>query len=150
MPIVRTFACPECAHMMDVTLTMDQVDDGPPECPRCNGQTQQEFKPVAIGGSSAAKAHKIAEQIAEEDYGVADLKSRGEGERAKVRYKDQTKSYPSSAWTASQEALQAAAANGRHTRIHYGDGLDVLRSALKDGSQPDLIAASKRRAMRVF
>jgi hypothetical protein len=103
---------------------------------------QQEFKPVAIGGSAAGKAHALAEKIAAEDYGVADMKSRGEGERPKVRYKE-TSTYTPSTWGATQEALAQAAANGRHTRINFGDGLDVLRSTLKTGAQPDLLQQAK-------
>ena len=32
MPIIRTYACEDCNHMMEVTLSMDQVDDPPPPC----------------------------------------------------------------------------------------------------------------------
>jgi hypothetical protein len=133
-----------CGAFMEVTLRSDQWDDPPPECPRCNvpREMQQEFKPVAIGGSNVGKAHALAEKIAAEDYGVADLKSRGDGEAPKVRYKESSSATPST-WGASAEALAAAAANGRHTRIHHGDGLDVLRSTLKTGAQPDLFKHAK-------
>ena len=142
MPIVRTYGCNDCGAFMEVTLPADQWDCDPPPCPRCNTPQRQEFKPVAIGGSTVGRAHALAEKIAEEDYGVADMKSRGEGEAPKVRYKEGS-TVPPSTWGASAEALAAAAANGRHTRINYGDGLDVLRSTLKSGAQPDLIGHAK-------
>ena len=41
MPIVRTYACPECNHYMRVTLSMEQADDPPPDCPRCNAYDLQ-------------------------------------------------------------------------------------------------------------
>lgn len=152
MPIVRTYACAECNHMMEVVLSADQWDAEPPECPACSArEMRQEFKPVAIGGSTRAKAVALAEDIAEKDYGVADMKSRGEGESMKVRYKDQTNTLPASTWTgAASAALSEAIATGRETRLKYGNGLDVLQSALKSGAQPDLIAESKKRAVRVW
>jgi hypothetical protein len=39
---------------------------------------------------------------------------------------------------------------GRQTRREHGDGLDVLQHSLKTGAQPDLIAISKRRSMKVW
>ena len=41
---------------------------------------------------------------------------------------------------------------GRQTRIASGgySGVDTLHAMLKSGEQPDLIEASKRRAMKVW
>ena len=51
---------------------------------------QQEFKPFAIGGSTVGKAVALAETIASEDYGVADMHhDTRHGGTPKVRYKDQ-------------------------------------------------------------
>ena len=156
MPIVRTYQCEQCFHRMEVMLTMEQCDDPAPPCPVCEAQeTAQVFKPVAIGGSNRARAVKLAEKIAEEDYGVADFSAEGkQGGTAKVRYKDQKIANPST-WgnfqgqTLTQADMQAAFAAGRETRLKFGDGLDVLKANLKSGAQPDLIEMSKRRAMRV-
>lgn len=153
MPIVRTYGCNECGHFMDVTLTMDQVDDPPPECPHCAVRTFQEFKPVAIGGSTVGKAVALAETIAHEDYGVADIThDTRHGGTPKVRYKDQGNAAQASAWGASGAMLEKAVALGRQTRMANGgfSGLDTLQKMLKTGEQPDLIEASKRRAMRVW
>lgn len=152
MPIVRTYACPECNHMMEAVLSSLDWDAEPPECPACQGRAmRQEFKPVAIGGSAMSRAVALAEDIAEKDYNVADMKSRGEGERAKVRYKDSTVSdLPASTWTNATATIEQAIAIGRQTRIQHGSGLDVLHSALKSGAQPDLIEQSKRRAIKVW
>jgi hypothetical protein len=51
-----------------------------------------------------------------------------------------------------QGALQTAVAAGRRTRMESGgiDGLDVLQKALKSGEQPDLIAVSKARSIKVY
>ena len=153
MPIIRTYACEQCMHMMDVTLSMDQVDDPPPPCPNCarRGQMQQQFKPVAIGGSNSARAHAIAEDIVASDYHVADIDiARKQGDRSKVRYKDQNKHISPSQWTAASQTLEHAIATGRQSRLKYGSGLDVLQSNLKSGVEPDLIANSKKRMIKLW
>ena len=152
MPIVRTFQCGECFHRLEITLTGDDWDAPPPDCPACaqRAQMNQEFKPVAIGGSNRARAVKLAETITEEDYGVADMTIKGrQGERNKVRYKDTPATMPSE-WTAAGNILNKAIAYGRMTRQQGGDGLDILQGALKSGAQPDLIEVSKKRALRVY
>lgn len=153
MPIIRSYMCGECGHAMEVTLRADQWQEPAPVCPACEAhQMGQEFHPVAIGGSVRSKAVKIAEDIAEKDYGIADFKAEGRqgGGAANVRYKDS--SSPPSNWmniNGGGMAAQAMAA-GRNTRTRFGDGLDVLQSNLKNGTQPDLIEVSKRRSIKVW
>jgi hypothetical protein len=146
--------CEQCAHQITVTLTPEQWDDPAPECPECaKQQMQQEFKPFAISGSPSARAHALAEDIAAKDYQVADMSdARKEGDVPKVRYKDQSpSSFPSSTWGGvNSSTMEAALAAGRATRLNFGSGLDVLQKNLKDGTEPDLIEMSKRRAMRVW
>lgn len=151
MPIVRTYACEDCNHMMEVTLSSEQWNDAPPSCPECAQRAmRQEFMPVAIGGSASARAHAIAEDIAAKDYHVADMQDdRKEGLAPKVRYKDQTPPTPST-WGIAAAAMEQAIASGRQTRLDFGSGLDVLQHNLKTGAEPDLIAASKQRAMKVW
>jgi hypothetical protein len=136
---------------------MEQVDDPPPPCPACaNREMAQEFKPVAIGGSTVGKAVKLAETIAHEDYGVADMQhDTRRGGVPKVRYKDQgtpLQQQQMSSWGAPGALLETAVGVGRQTRLASGgyNGVDVLQKMLKDGTQPDLIEASKRRAMKVW
>jgi hypothetical protein len=160
VPIIRTYACPECLHQMDVVLTAEQWDDPPPDCPACDRRDmQQEFKPPAIGGSARSRATAIAEQIASEDYKVANFHAYGkEGHPAKVRYKDQSDQVREGKWAGpnareyqiGQEALESAVALGRASRLKYGSGLDVLQQTLADGTQPDLIEQSKRRSARIW
>jgi putative FmdB family regulatory protein len=157
MPIVRTFGCNDCGHFMEVTLTMEQVDDPPPECPWCAAAPmQQEFKPFAIGGSTVGKAVKLAETIAHEDYGVADMQhDTRAGGTPKVRYKDQGNTLQQqqlSTWGTPGNVLETAVALGRQTRMANGgySGVDTLQAMLKSGEQPDLIEASKKRAMKVW
>ena len=156
IPIVRTFGCEQCGHFLEVTLTMDEVDSPPPDCPHCATQTVQEFKPFAIGGSTVGKAVRLAETIAAEDYGVANMQhDTRQGGRPKVRYKDQGNDMQQaqmSTWGAPGNMLAQAAAIGRQTRMESGgfNGVDLLQKMLKDGTQPDLIEASKRRAMKVW
>jgi putative FmdB family regulatory protein len=152
MPIVRTYACEDCMHMMDVTLSMDQIDDPAPECPMCAQRSmRQEFRPVALSGSATGRAHALAEEIASSDYHVSDMTvGRKEGDRTKVRYKDTTANVPASTWSAAQETLQQAVAAGRQSRLKYGNGLDVLQANLKSGAEPDLIEASKRRMIKLW
>jgi hypothetical protein len=154
MPIVRTYACPACNHFLEVTLRFDQWDEPDPVCPECQRRNmQQEFVPPRINGSNAAKARAIAEDIAGNDYHVADMQIQNrEGNATKVRYKDQssTTSAQASTWGITQDALSRAVSAGRDTRLRYGNGLDVLQKALQTGDQPDLIAASKKRAIRVW
>lgn len=160
MPIIRTYACPECFTRIEVVLSAEQWDDPPPSCPACDAREMgQEFKPVAIGGSHRARAVAIAEDIASNDYKVADFTAFGkEGHRAKVRYNDDTGNVQTGKWTGpnaremqmSQEAIQTAIALGRGTRLKYGNGLDILRHTLASGDQPDLIEVSKRRSAKVW
>jgi hypothetical protein len=137
---------------MQVTLAAADWEAGPPSCPACDArEMQQEFKPFGIGGSVRSKAVAIAEDIVANDYQVADIQAEGrQGGTAKVRYKDQVSQLDQSTWTAARATIEAAVANGRQSRLKYGSGLDVLHSALKSGAQPDLIAESKKRAIRVW
>jgi hypothetical protein len=73
-----------------------------------------------------------------------------EGIANKVTYKDQGTKVSGQQWTGNREAIEAAAAIGRQTRMQHGSGLDILQKALKSGDQPDLIEISKRRSMRVW
>jgi hypothetical protein len=152
MPIVRTYACEDCNHRIEVMLAADQWAQDPPHCPICASRPMgQEFKPVAIGGSAQGRAAELAQQIAREDYGVADMTmDNRDGGVGKVRYRDQTPNLPVSNWNANQEILEGAISMGRESRLKYGNGLDVLQSTLRSGAQPDLIELSKRRSIRVF
>ena len=153
--ILRTYMCPECANTLEVELRADQWDQPPPDCQRCMDvigapQMEQQFKPPAIGGSVSARAHKVAEDIMANDYNVADYKpDNREGGTGKVRYRDAPVSAPST-WSAPNANLAQAVALGRQNRLRYGNGLDVLHETLKSGDQPDLIALSKARSMRVW
>jgi len=142
--ILRSYGCEECGYFIEVELRADQWDQGPPECPRCSDTVMgQEFKPPSIGGSAMARAAKMAETIAAEDYNVADFQAgKREGDVAKVRYRDQ--SAPAASWGAPADALAQALAVGRETRLQHGSGLDIIKT------MPDLIAASKRRSAKIW
>ena len=146
--------CPECSHRMEVTLSAEQWDAPPPSCEACDAaSTRQEFLPPRIGGSRGAKARALTEDIIANDYNVADIKFDGrEGGVPKVRYKDQTAASVGSSWQGASELIQQAVAIGKQTRREAGgfDGLDMLKANLASGAQPDLIAASKRRAIKVW
>ena len=170
MPIRRTYACPECMHLFDVVLAMDQVDEPPPDCPKCAAwdlrtQTQQQFKaPGIINSSPRSRANAVVEDIMANDYHVADVqRDRHEGATPKVRYvpKDidgnkiadnrPRTSGPPANWNAiPQGALSEAIAFGKQTRKQHGTGLDVLQSNLKSGAQADLIEVSKRRSAKIW
>lgn len=162
MPIVRTYQCELCFNRLELTLTAEQWDAPAPECPFCNGMgMNQEFTPPRVNGSPSARANAIAEKIAAEDYGVGNMWRDSRGGTPKVEYKDDMMGVPQrggrtwagatrSTWGASAASLDQAIASGRAIRQQFGNGLDVLQSALKSGAQPDLIAASKRRSMRVY
>jgi hypothetical protein len=156
MPIMRSYMCPECSHRMEVTLSAEEWDAPPPSCEACDArEVRQEFRPPAIGGSVSMKAHRIAEDIMANDYNVANatFDSR-EGGRPKVRYKDQSPSQLASSWNSAvvNEALNTAIKIGKQTRSESGgfDGLDMLKANLANGNQPDLIEASRRRALKVW
>jgi hypothetical protein len=152
VPIIRTYICLDCNQQIEVTLRASEWNIGPPPCPVCSsgkhpGQgMQQQFKPVAIGGSALARAAKAAEKIAEEDYGVANMSTgRHEGEVPKVTYKDSWQPQPtSSTWGANGEAMGRAIQAGIQNRRENGSWLDHNQQL------PDLIAASKRRSGRVW
>ena len=150
MPIMRSYMCAACGHHMDVMLTMDQVDEPPPDCPRCTAATQQDFKPPGIIGHTArSKAEGLKEQILDQDFNVASY-SENRGTAPTVRYKDQNAPVKNATWGMAKEALEQAISIGRQTRIRHGSGLDVLQRSLQSGAQTDLIEASKKRAIKVW
>ena len=154
MPIARTYFCPECAHRIEVILSADEWNAPPPSCENCDAaETRQEFKAPAIGGSVSMRAHRLAEDIIANDYQVADVKfDNREGGTPKVRYKDQTAASIGSSWQGAHQLLEQAVAIGKQTRREAGgfDGLDMLKANLASGAQPDLIEASRRRAIKVW
>jgi hypothetical protein len=153
MPIARTFMCPECAHRMEVVLSAEEWNAPPPSCEACDArEMRQEFKPPAIGGSIRMRAARIAEDIIANDYHVANFQSdRREGGTPKVRYKDQTAATLPAAWQGGNPMLEQAIAIGKQTRRESGaDGLDILKRSLAEGTQPDLIEASKKKAIKVW
>jgi hypothetical protein len=145
--------CADCGHALNVTLSAEQWDNSPPDCPACAGAPMAwDPKPVAIGGSVRSKAEKITEDILANDYHVSDIQRDHRHESVpKVTLKD-ARSAPANAstWGAAQAALEGAVAAGRQSRLKYGSGLDILHNNLKTGAEPDLIEISKRRAMRVW
>jgi len=148
--ILRTYLCEACGHTLEVQLSSDQWNAEPPDCDYCPATPMaQEFKPPAIGGSHAGKARALAEDIASNDYNVADYATSPSRGRT-VRYKDASDAIPASTWATAGSELAQAVALGRETRIKYGSGLDVLQGALKSGAQRDLIADSKKRSYRVY
>jgi hypothetical protein len=154
MPIMRTYMCGECSHRMEVTLSAEQWDAPPPSCESCDARMGQEFKPPAIGGSVSLRAHRVAEDIIANDYNVANVQfDNRQGGTPKVRYKDQSASQLQSTWGGQiQGAIETAVAIGKQNRRENGgfDGLDMLKANLASGAQPDLIEASRRRAIKVW
>ena len=153
MPIMRTYMCPDCSHRMEVVLAAEQWDAPPPSCESCDARMGQEFKPPAIGGSISMRAHRVAEDILANDYQVADVKfDNRQGGTPKVRYRDQTAATIGSSWQGANQLLEQAVAIGKQTRREAGgfDGLDMLKANLASGAQPDLIEASRKRAIKVW
>jgi hypothetical protein len=155
MPIRRTYGCPECNHLIEVTLTMDQVDDPPPSCSECDRRDmQQHFKaPGIVNSSPHSRAQKLADDILANDYHVADIeRDRRHESRPKVRYKDSSPNELPSNWNsvAVPAAMETALAVGRQNRMAFGSGLDVLQANLKSGAQPDLIEVSKKRSAKIW
>jgi putative FmdB family regulatory protein len=156
MPIVRTYQCADCGHLMDITLRLEDWETPAPDCPVCaKKEMVRDFKPFAIGGSPTYKAAKMAERIAEEDYGVADMKLDGKGGKNKIRYKDQGNPLQSSSWgsaSASRAMIEQAIAIGKSTKAQTGglDGLDILKRNIRSGVETDILAASRQRSLRVM
>jgi hypothetical protein len=154
MPIMRTYMCRDCSHRMEVVLSAEQWDAPPPSCENCDARMGQEFKAPAIGGSVSMRAHRVAEDIIANDYNVANVQfDNRQGGTPKVRYKDQSASQLQSTWGGQiQGAIETAVAIGKQNRRENGgfDGLDMLKANLASGAQPDLIEASRRRAIKVW
>lgn len=81
------------------------------------------------------------------------------GAKPKVRYRDQKDPAAASLMgsaaghlMAQQRAtLEQAIGIGRQTRRETGgDGLDIIRNNLADGTWPDVLEASKRRSAKVW
>jgi hypothetical protein len=104
-----------------------------------------------FGSAPPGDTHEELNQIQDiisNDYNVANFTpDNRRGGVSKVRYKDQSAAVQSS-W--SGDLLQQAISIGRQTRMEGGSGLDILKRNLADGTQPDLIEASKRRAIKVW
>ena len=155
MPIRRTYGCPECNHLIEVILTMDQVDDPPPSCPECDRrEMQQEFKaPGIVNSSPHSRAQALTEDILANDYHVADInRDRRREAKPKVRYKDSTPNQLPSNWNsvAVPDAMATALAVGKQNRLAFGSGLDVLQANLRSGAQADLIEVSKKRSAKIW
>lgn len=61
----RSFRCPDCGHLETVTLSSDQWDAEPPDCPVCtSADYHQEFVAPGILGVRTAAMH-MAERVAE-------------------------------------------------------------------------------------
>lgn len=108
--------------------------------------------PFSITGGNSARAHAIAEEIVTTDYHAADFNRewRREGTPS-VRYKDEASPATASNWSGVHSALEQAVAIGRQTRQRYGGtGLDILKANLASGAEPDLIANSKKRSIKVW
>jgi hypothetical protein len=117
----------------------------------------QEFRPPAIGGSVGGRARAITEDILANDYNVANVNFDNHAESTpKVRYKDQSPGVLPAQFVAAQQTLAQAIDLGRaHRRTRYdngpqGNAMDVLKGALASGEQPDLIANSKKLAIKVW
>jgi putative FmdB family regulatory protein len=147
--ILRTYACEACGHFMEVELRSDQWNTDPPDCPRCTAATQQQFTPVAIGGSLSTRARDTALDIAEKDYGVADINFRHGDSKPQVRYRDTTPQPPAT-WGANNNALSQAMAFGKQARLEHGDTLGMLRRGIREGTVPDIIQNSKRMSAKVW
>ena len=153
MPIHRTYMCSDCAHRMEVTLLADQWDAPPPSCEACDArEMNQEFKPPSIGGSHMSRAAAITESIIANDYGVSNITFDGKGGQNKVAYKDQSSTLVGSgAWAGQRAMLEQAISIGKSNRREFGaDGLDILKKNLANGTQPDLIEASKKCSIKVW
>lgn len=151
MSIHRVYMCGECGNRIEVTLSSDQWDQPAPSCPACDAADKmgQEFH-VNIGGSLASRAAAITEDIMRRDYGISNYTGDNrEGGVGKVNYASPpTGSVGTSQWAGNM--LQEAISIGRKTRMEGGSGLDILQRNLKSGAQPDLIEASKQRAIKVW
>jgi putative FmdB family regulatory protein len=155
MPIRRTYACPECNHFMEVTLSAEQWDDPPPSCPACDErEMQQRFKaPGIVNSSPHSRAQALTEDILANDYHVSDIqRDRHRESRPKVRYKDSTPSQLPSNWNTitAPAAMETALAVGRQNRLEFGSGLDVLQANLRSGAQADLVEVSKKRSAKIW
>ena len=100
------------------------------------------------------RAARIAEDIIANDYGVANFQTDNrEGGVPKVRYKDQSDQVRPSDWQKAghRAILEQAISIGKQNRRQFGmDGLDILKRNIASGAQPDLIEASKKRAIKVY
>ena len=102
----------------------------------------------------------MAEKIAAEDYGVADLHvDNRQGGKTKHRYKDQKEPVAASmmgktaaaAMAMHNASLEQAISIGRATRQQYGgDGLDIIKTNLADGTWPDIMEVSKARSAKIW
>lgn len=169
--------CADCGHRLELELRLDQWNDPPPPCPQCDKvEIDLDFRPIALGGSLANRAMAYAEKIAAEDYQVADMQlDSREGGRPKVRYQEpkelkeaaakvareasreahRTRHAPSN-WSpnpaAAHETLLKAVAIGREARLMSGgkSGLEILQDNIRNGTEPDKIANSKKLSAKIW
>lgn len=149
--IWRTYSCDECNHTIEVEIDSSEWDSfEAPACPRCAQATAQQFRPLAIVGSNHRRAVDIAQTIAHEDYGAADIGRVYSDAPPEVRYRrSEPVDLPAGNWNPA--LLAGAIASGRADRIANGpNGVEILQAGLSSGKIPDLIEASKQRSGKVW
>jgi len=140
MPI-RTYGCPDCGRTVEVVYAMEQWADPPPPC-ECAAQMEQQFKPPGIGGSVQARAAKIAEDIAVQDFGLTNFNMNNHGDPAAPRYGH--REVPRVQGVDSQAILKGLVGSGSATINPDRGGagfapLRQLQDGIKRGAIPDLV-----------
>jgi putative FmdB family regulatory protein len=143
MPI-RTYGCPDCGNVMDVVLTVAEWETPPPDCPVCTAQTEQHFKPFAVGGSVQGRAAAIAQDIAEKDFGLTNFELGRHGEPAAPRYGAPAvpKAPPGVDPQAVLKGMIGSTGRAQIDPSRSGAGFSPLRAlqdGIKGGLIPDLV-----------
>ena len=149
--ILRTYECTDCGYRLEVEVDSSEWDSfEAPSCAVCAQATAQSFKPFAITGSNHRRAVDIAQTIAHEDYGAADINRVYADAPPEVRYRrNEPTNLPAAGWDPGM--LAGAIATGRADRIANGpNGMEILQAGLSSGKIPDLIEASKQRSAKVW
>lgn len=151
---VYVFGCDGCGRTYEIEMTFEQAQAADVECAECARAAFYVPPRFAIGGSAQGRAAKIAQEVAEQDFGMTNFNLGRPGEPAvpPPQIPD-----PAGQGIQVQGLLSGMIGNGpaRIDPSPGGEGwapIREMREKIKRGDAPDLVARPniERNAIRLF
>ena len=139
MPVVRTYACPDCGVRFE--YRHDSSDEPYPPCPSCDAEPQWEPQPFAIK-SNKSRAVDIMQDIAENDLGMSDMKTNlREGDTAAPSVRQET--------AAEKEAITQAMSEMVRQQTGQNPQLEPAQQAFWGGGHSPVPDTQRQSIMNV-